>query len=151
MLAIGDLAPDFNLPRDGGGEIALADFRGKKVVLFFYPKDDTPGCTMESIQFSALKDSFKAENVVILGISKDSVAKHDKFRDKHDLSVPLLSDTDGSTCEAYGVWQEKKNYGRTYWGIVRSTFLIDEDGRIAQIWANVKANGHAAKVLEQID
>ncbi|WP_272006438.1 peroxiredoxin [Roseovarius sp. ZX-A-9] len=148
MPQISDIAPDFSLPRDGGGEIQLSALRPAPVVLFFYPRDDTSGCTREAREFTALLPEFQAAGVTVLGISKDSVAKHDKFRDKHALGMPLLSDEASDTCEAYGVWKEKKMYGKTFLGIERSTFLIGRDGRIAQIWRKVKVPGHAEAVLE---
>ena len=143
----GENAPDFTLPRDGGGDITLSDLRGGKVVLYFYPKDDTSGCTKEAIAFSEELDAFSEAGATILGVSKDSVAKHDKFRDKHGLKVALLSDVEGAVCEAYGVWVEKAMYGKKYMGIERATFLIDADGRIAEVWRKVKVPGHAEKVL----
>ncbi len=152
-LKIGDKAPDFNLPRDGGDTLslkqALSSLKGQKgLVLFFYPKDSTPGCTKESIGFSEAKTQFEKAGIAIVGASKDSVKRHDNFVAKQNLTVPLVSDEEGSLCEDYGVWQEKKNYGRTYMGIVRSTFLIKADGTIAAIWDKVKVNGHVEEVLE---
>jgi len=148
MLDIGTLAPDFSLPRDGGTNLSRADLMGRKTVLYFYPKDNTPGCTTEALDFTALKAEFDAANTVVVGISKDSVKKHDNFCAKHDLGIPLLSDADGTMCEDYGVWQEKSNYGKTYMGIVRTTYLIDEAGKILRVWPKVKVKGHAAEVLE---
>ena len=145
-----DTAPDFTLPRDGGGEITLSDLRPGAVVLFFYPRDDTPGCTTEATDFTALNSEFRAAGATVLGISKDSIAKHDKFRDKHALGVALLSDERSEICEAYGVWKEKKMYGKTFMGIERSTFLIDGEGRIARAWRKVKVPGHAAEVLDAV-
>ena len=150
MPEINDTAPDFTLPRDGGGEVSLSDLRGSKVVLFFYPKDDTPGCTKESIGFSADVEAFEAAGAKVFGISKDPVASHDKFVKKHGLAVPLLSDAEGSVCEDYGVWKEKKMYGKTFMGIERSTFLIDADGKIARVWPKVKVDGHVAEVLDAV-
>ena len=147
-LSIGDPAPTFDLPRDGGGSVSLADLKGKAVVLYFYPKDDTPGCTKEAIAFTEQAEDFAAANTVILGISKDTVAKHEKFIAKHDLGVILVSDAEAETCEAYGTWVEKSMYGKTYMGIERATFLIDQDGKIAQIWRKVKVPGHSDAVLE---
>jgi peroxiredoxin Q/BCP len=138
----------FTLPRDGGGEISLADLKGRAVVLFFYPRDDTPGCTKESIGFSGALQAFADAGVEVYGISKDTVAKHDKFVAKHELTTPLLSDAEGTTCEDYGVWKEKNMYGKKHWGIERSTFLIDAEGRIAQVWRKVKVDGHVEEVLE---
>jgi peroxiredoxin Q/BCP len=148
MATEGSAAPEFTLPRDGGGEVSLSDLRGKSVVLYFYPKDDTSGCTKEAIDFTAQLADFEAAGAVVLGVSKDSVAKHDKFRDKHELGVILLSDADSDVCERYGVWVEKSMYGKTYMGIERATFLIDGDGKIARAWRKVKVPGHAAEVLE---
>ncbi|MFV1599916.1 MULTISPECIES: peroxiredoxin [unclassified Phaeobacter] len=148
MLAPSDPAPSFNLPRDGGGTVTLEELRGKAVVLFFYPRDDTPGCTKESIGFSEHLQAFADAGTVVYGISKDPVAKHDKFVAKHGLTTPLLSDADGTTCEDYGVWKEKNMYGKKHWGIERSTFLINAEGNIARIWRKVKVDGHVAEVLE---
>lgn len=149
-LNIGDKAPDVTLPRDGGTQVSLADFAGKQVVLFFYPKDDTPGCTKEAIGFTESADDFAAAGAVVLGVSKDSVAKHEKFRTKHDLGVALLSDADGDVCERYGVWVEKNMYGKTYMGIERATFLIDTDGTLKNIWRKVKVPGHVDAVLSAV-
>ena len=150
MPNVNDTAPEFTLPRDGGGSVSLAQLAGAPVVLFFYPKDDTSGCTKESIAFSELYLQFQALGVQVFGISKDSVAKHDKFRAKHGLTVPLLSDEGTTTCEDYGVWKEKSMYGKTYMGIERTTVLIGADGKIAQIWPKVKVAGHAEAVLEAV-
>jgi len=150
MPNVNDTAPDFTLPRDGGGTVSLAELAGAPVVLFFYPKDDTSGCTKESIAFSELYAEFQALGAHVFGISKDSVAKHDKFRAKHGLSVPLLSDEGTTTCEDYGVWKEKSMYGKTYMGIERTTVLIGADGKIAQIWPKVKVAGHAEAVLAAV-
>lgn len=147
-LKTGDPAPTFKLPADGGDEIDLADLRGKTVVLYFYPKDDTPGCTTEAIDFTSRHAEFEQANAVVIGISKDSVKKHDKFKAKHELAVRLVADEEGEACEAYGVWVLKKMYGREYMGIERSTFVIDPEGRIAEIWRKVKVKGHADVVLE---
>ena len=143
-----DTAPDFTLPRDGGDDVTLSALRPGKVVLFFYPRDDTSGCTKEAIAFTGMVDDFAKCGVTVMGISKDTVAKHDKFRDKHDLGVALLSDADGDVCEQYGVWKEKSMYGKKFMGIERTTFLIGGDGRIAQVWRKVKVPGHAEAVLE---
>jgi len=150
MPNVNDTAPDFTLPRDGGGTVSLAELAGAPVVLFFYPKDDTSGCTKESIAFSDLYAEFQALGAHVFGISKDSVAKHNKFRAKHGLSVPLLSDEGTTTCEDYGVWKEKSMYGKTYMGIERTTVLIGADGKIAQIWPKVKVAGHAEAVLAAV-
>ena len=147
-LSIGDSAPAFELPRDGGEIVSLAGLSGQNVVLYFYPRDDTPGCTKESIAFTDQVGDFAALNTVILGISKDTVAKHEKFVTKHNLGVALLSDTDANTCEDYGTWVEKSMYGKTYMGIERATYLIDKQGKIAQIWRKVKVPGHTDAVLE---
>lgn len=146
----GDMAPDFTAPRDGGGTVALADLKGKPVVLYFYPKDDTSGCTKEAIGFTEALAEFDAAGAVILGVSKDSVKKHDKFIAKHELKIALLSDEEGDLCERYGVWVEKKMYGKTYMGIERATYLIDADGKIAQVWRKVKVPGHVEAVLEAV-
>lgn len=148
MPDIGDLAPDFTLPRDGGQTVTLSALRPGKVVVYFYPKDDTPGCTTEALDFTALAAEFAAAGTTVIGISKDSVKKHDKFLEKHGLAVILASDEAANTCEAYGVWAEKSMYGRTYMGIERATFLIDGAGRVARIWPKVKVTGHAQEVLE---
>jgi peroxiredoxin Q/BCP len=146
-LAEGSLAPDFSLPRDNGEAVTLSALRPGKVVLYFYPKDDTPGCTTEAIDFTRLKDDFAAAGTTVIGISKDSVAAHDKFCRKHGLGVILASDEAGDVCERYGVWGEKSMYGKTFQGITRTTVLIDGSGRIARIWPKVKVAGHAAEVL----
>jgi len=150
LPTIGQAAPSFTLPRDGGAQVSLSDYSGKIVVLYFYPKDDTPGCTTEAIDFTADIDAFAKAGAVVLGVSRDTVKKHEKFRDKHSLRVALLADEDGAVCEAYGVWGEKSMYGRTYMGIDRTTFLIGPDGKIARIWEKVKVKGHAAEVLAAV-
>ena len=147
-LNIGDTAPAFTLPRDGGEQVSLNDYAGQAVVLYFYPRDDTPGCTKEAIGFTEMAAEFAAANTVVIGASKDSVKKHDKFRDKHSLGVVLVSDEESDLCETYGVWVEKNMYGKTYLGIERATFLIGPDGKIAQIWRKVKVPGHVEAVLE---
>lgn len=144
------MAPDFDLPRDGGGSLRLSGLRGKSAVLFFYPKDDTSGCTQEAIEFSGLKDDFTAAGAVLVGMSPDSAKKHDKFKAKHGLTVDLVSDEDKETLEAYGVWTEKSMYGRKYMGVERSTFLIDPEGKIAKVWRKVKVPGHARSVLDAL-
>ena len=146
-LQTGDSAPDFTLPRDGEGALSLADFGGRKLALYFYPKDDTSGCTAEAKDFSALAADFAAAGADVVGVSPDPVKKHDKFRDKYELTFPLLSDESKVLLEAYGVWVEKSMYGRKYMGVERSTFLIDAQGRIARIWRKVKVTGHAQEVL----
>ena len=150
MVEVNDMAPDFTLPRDGGEEVSLSQFKGKAVVLFFYPRDDTPGCTKESIGFSEAKADFDAAGAVVLGVSKDSVASHEKFVAKRDLTVPMLSDEHGTTCEDYGVWKEKSMYGKKFMGIERSTFLIDGTGKIARAWHKVKVPGHVDEVLAAV-
>jgi thioredoxin-dependent peroxiredoxin len=149
-LQPGDAAPDFDLPSDGGGHVRLADFKGKNLVLYFYPKDDTSGCTSEAQAFTAAADEFKAAGAAVVGISKDSVKSHDKFKAKYDLNFPLGSDAEGAAVEAYGVWVEKSMYGRKYMGIERATYLIDGSGRIAKVWRKVKVTGHAADVLKAV-
>ena len=146
----GDPAPDFTLPRDGGGTVALSEFAGRPVVVYFYPKDDTSGCTKEAIAFTGLMDRFRDAGAEVIGISKDSVAKHDKFRDKHGLGVILASDEGADVCERYGVWAEKSMYGKKYMGVERATFLIAPDGSIAEAWRKVKVPGHAEAVLEAV-
>lgn len=150
MLDIGQKAPNFNLPDETGNEVSLNDFAGKNIVLFFYPKDNTPGCTTESIAFSRLKGEFETHDTIILGASKDSVKKHQNFIKKHDLTVKLLVDEEGTLCEDYTVWVMKKLYGREYMGIERATFLIGKDGTLKNIWRKVKVKGHAEAVLEAV-
>ena len=147
-LEIGSMAPDFSLPVDGGETLKLSDLRGKNIVLYFYPKDDTPGCTTEAKDFTAQAAAFENANTVVLGMSKDTVAKHEKFIAKHELSVQLVSDEEGSAIEAYGVWVEKNMYGRKYMGIERATYLIDSEGTIQKIWRKVRVKGHVDAVLE---
>ncbi len=146
----GDAAPAFTMPTDGGGSTALADLKGSAVVLYFYPRDDTPGCTKEAIAFTGLIGEFRAAGATVIGVSKDTVAKHDKFKTKYDLDVVLAADEDGSVCEAYGVWVEKNMYGKKSMGIERSTFLIDGAGKLARVWRKVKVPGHAEEVLEAV-
>lgn len=148
MLSEGDKAPAFTLPTDEGEKIRLSDLKGQNVVLYFYPKDMTPGCTTEAIDFSALMPKFKKANTAVIGVSKDSVERHGKFREKHDLKVTLASDEDGGMLEKYGVWALKKLYGREFMGIVRATYLIDAKGKIVRVWPKVKVKGHAEEVLE---
>lgn len=145
----GDRAPDFRAATDGGGTVSLKDFRGKKVVLYFYPKDSTPGCTTEACGFRDALPDFSKLDAEILGVSRDSVKRHDNFKAKYDLPFTLVSDEDGKICETYGVWVEKMNYGRKYMGIERSTFLIDEKGRIAKIWRKVRVKDHVGTVLDE--
>ncbi|MCU4179951.1 peroxiredoxin [Bosea sp. BH3] len=147
-LQEGDPAPDFTLPRDGGGgEVSLSSLRGRKVVLYAYPKDDTPGCTQEAIAFNRLRKEFAAAGTDIIGVSPDSAKRHDNFKRKHELDFPLLADEAQMLASAYGIWVEKSLYGRKYMGIERSTFLIDAAGRLARIWRKVKVEGHAEEVL----
>lgn len=144
----GDRIPDVRLEGMNGETLNPSDFRGQKLVLYFYPKDDTPGCTTEAKDFSALLKDFADEGTWIIGVSKDPPTKHQKFSAKYGLAVPLATDGDGSVCEAFGTWVEKNLYGRKYMGIERSTFLIDRDGIISRVWRKVKVKGHAAEVLE---
>ncbi len=147
-LEAGDKAPDFTMATDGGGSVSLSGLKGKKVVLYFYPKDDTPGCTKEACGFRDNLPDFSGLDAEIIGVSKDSVAKHDKFKAKYDLPFTLASDEDGSVCEAYGTWVEKSMYGKKYMGIDRATFLIDAEGKLARVWRKVKVKGHVEEVLE---
>lgn len=148
MLNEGDRVPDVKLEGLEGEPISPADFKGQKLVIYFYPKDDTSGCTAEAKAFTALADEFEGAGTWILGVSKDDARKHRKFIDKNDLKVPLATDPDGSVCEAFGTWVEKSMYGRKYMGIERATFLIDRDGVIKRVWRKVKVPGHAEEVLE---
>jgi peroxiredoxin Q/BCP len=147
MADVGDKAPDFNMATDGGGTVSLAGLKGKKVVLYFYPKDDTPGCTKEACAFRDAMPDFSGIDAEIIGVSKDPAAKHDKFKAKYDLPFTLASDEDSDVCERYGVWVEKNMYGKKYMGIERATFLIDGDGKIRNVWRKVKVPGHADEVL----
>ncbi|XIA62706.1 peroxiredoxin [Bradyrhizobium sp. TZ2] len=149
-FAEGALAPAFRLPRDGGDSISLADYAGQKLVLFFYPRADTPGCTREAIDFTRLSGAFADAGAAVLGISADSVKAQESFRNKHQLSVPLISDEKHEMLEAYGAWGEKSMYGRSFMGIIRTTVLIGADGRIARIWRNVRVDGHADEVLAAV-
>ncbi len=148
MPEISQPAPDFTLPVTGGGTVTLSEMTGAPVVLYFYPRDDTPGCTKESIGFSEHLATFEAAGVRVFGISRDTMAKHDRFAAKHELSVPLLSDEEGTVTEAYGVWVEKNMYGKKSMGIERATYLIDGNGNIARIWRKVKVAGHVEEVLD---
>jgi peroxiredoxin Q/BCP len=145
---VGDKAPAFTLPADGGGKVSLKDLKGKAVVLYFYPKDDTSGCTAEACAFRDALPDFSEVKAKVIGISRDSVKSHDKFKDKYGLPFPLASDEDGKVCEAYGTWVEKSMYGRKYMGIERATFLIDRHGVIRNVWRKVKVPGHADEVLK---
>lgn len=150
MLKDGDKAPDFALPRDGGETVKLSQFEGKLVVLFFYPQDDTPGCTSEAVGFSARLDEFHRAGAEMIGISPDSVKSHEKFRDKHGLTVMLLADQDRQAIEAYGLWGEKSMFGRTFMGVERATFIIGKNGEIFRSWRKVKVPGHVDKVLAAV-
>jgi peroxiredoxin Q/BCP len=149
-LVEGAVARPFSLPRDGGGSVSLADYAGRKLVLFFYPRADTPGCTREAIDFTRLKSAFADEGAAVLGISADTVKAQESFRNKHQLLVPLISDEQHEMLEAYGAWGEKSMYGRNFMGIIRTTVLIGADGRIAKIWRNVRVDGHADEVLAAV-
>jgi peroxiredoxin Q/BCP len=150
MISAGETAPDFTLPRDGGGTVTLSALRPGKVVLYFYPKDDTPGCTLEAQDFNARLAEFTAAGATVIGVSKDSVKSHDKFCKKHGLSIVLASDEGGTTSEDYGVWVEKSMYGKTYMGIERTTVLIDGAGTVARVWPKVSVKGHADEVLAAV-
>lgn len=150
LLKPGDPAPPFDLPTAGGGRVSLADLKGKRVVLYFYPKDDTPGCTTEALNFTEKSRQFAARKAAVVGVSRDSVSKHEKFAAKHGLTVTLASDEDGAVCGAYGVWVEKALYGRKYMGVERATFLIDAKGRIERVWRTVKVKGHVDEVLLEL-
>ncbi len=145
---IGQRAPDFEMATDGGGTVSLAGLAGRAAVLYFYPKDDTAGCTQEACGFRDSHPDFAALDVAVIGVSRDSVARHDRFKAKHDLPFTLAADLDGSVCESYGTWVEKTMYGRKFMGIERATFLIDEGGVIRNIWRKVRVKGHVEKVLE---
>jgi peroxiredoxin Q/BCP len=147
-LKEGDQAPDFDLPTDGGGSFKLAKQKGKAVVVYFYPKDDTSGCTLEAIDFSGRKADFEKAGATIIGISPDSVSDHDKFKAKHNLTIGLAADEEKETAEDYGVWVEKSMYGKKYMGVDRSTFLVDPKGKLARIWRKVKVEGHVQEVLD---
>lgn len=145
-----EMAPDFTLPRDGGGVITLSSLRPGRAIVYFYPKDDTSGCTIEAKDFTALATAFAAAGVTVIGISKDNVKSHDKFIAKHNLGIILASDETGKTCDDFGVWVEKQMYGKSYMGIERATFLIGPEGQIEQVWRKVKAKGHAEEVLAAV-
>ncbi len=147
-LEIGDTAPEFCLLKDDSTELSLASLRGKKVVLYFYPKDDTSGCTQEAIEFNQLRAKFDAANAIIIGVSPDTSKSHTKFKSKHALDLTLISDESKTMLEAYGVWAEKSMYGRKYMGVERTTYLIDANGKVSHVWNKVKVPGHAAEVLE---
>jgi len=149
-LKTGDIAPDFALPRDDGSTFTLSAQRGKRVVLFFYPEDDSGGCTDENVEFSNLLDAYEAADAVLQGISPDGIAKHQKFRTKYGLRIPLIADTERTAIEAYGLWQLKKLYGREFMGLIRTSFIIDADGRITHIIRATRIKGHAAKVLDAL-
>lgn len=146
----GDKAPDFSLPTSGNGKLSLSDLKGKKVVLYFYPKDDTPGCTKEAQEFRDVLGEFTDAGAVVLGVSKDSCNSHDKFIDKYSLNFTLISDDKGELCDAYGVWIEKSMYGKKYMGIDRSTFLIDTEGTVRKTWRKVSVTGHVEEVLKAV-
>lgn len=150
MPEVATKAPDFTLPVTGGGEITLSALQGAPVVLFFYPRDDTPGCTKESIGFSEHLEAFETAGAKVFGLSRDTMAKHEKFTSKHALTVPLLADIDGTATEAYGVWVEKNMYGKKSMGIERATYLIDATGTVARVWRKVKVAGHVEEVLEAV-
>jgi thioredoxin-dependent peroxiredoxin len=149
-LTVGQKAPAFSLPRDGGGSVSLADFKGRNLVIYFYPRADTPGCTLESIDFSKLRTAFEKAGTDILGVSADPVKAQDAFKKKHGLTIGLLSDETHKMLEAYGAWGKKSMYGKSFTGVLRSTFLIGADGCIAHIWPKVKVDGHAAEVLKTV-
>ena len=146
----GDRAPDFTIERDGGREISLSDLKGRKVIVYFYPKDNTPGCTTQACDFRDAMPDFSGVSAEIIGISRDSVKSHDRFRERHDLPFALGADVDGAVCDAFGTWVEKKMYGRVSMGIERSTFLIDEDGVVRKVWRKVRAKGHVEQVLAAV-
>ncbi len=150
MVKEGAAAPDFTLPADDGSDVTLSSYRGKKVVLYFYPKDHTPGCTTQACDLRDNHEALQAQGVVVLGVSPDGLASHKKFREKHQLNFPLLSDEDHRVSEAFGVWKEKSMYGKKFWGIERSTFLIDEKGVVVDAWRKVKPKGHAERVVEAL-
>jgi thioredoxin-dependent peroxiredoxin len=150
MVKEGDQAPEFDLPGDDGSRVRLSELRGSKVILYFYPKDNTSGCTTEACEFRDALPRIEEAGALVLGVSPDPISSHARFKEKHDLNFPLLADEDHEVAEAYGVWKEKSMYGRTYWGIERSTFLIDEEGRIAKAWRRVRPKGHAEAVRAEL-
>ncbi len=150
LLQEGEPAPDFDLATDGDGRVRLSDLKGKRVVLYFYPKDNTPGCTVQAVDFTAMKAAFEKAGATIIGVSADSAASHDKFVAKQNLKIRLASDPERDVIQAYGAWGEKNMYGKKTMGLIRSTFLIDEDGVVRRIWRNVRAKGHAEKVLDAV-
>ena len=150
MVEVGDAARDFSAPNDKGGNSALKDYLGQNLILYFYPKDGTPGCTSEANDFRDYLETFKTLNTSIVGVSRDSLKRHINFSKKNQLNFPLISDEDGKICENYGVWQKKQNYGRSYMGIVRSTFLIDSEGSVAEVWKNVRVKGHIESVVKAV-
>lgn len=147
---VGDKAPDFSMPTDGGGSVSLSGLKGKKVVLYFYPKDDTPGCTKEACAFRDALPDFSDVDAVVIGVSRDPVKSHDKFKAKYELNFPIASDEDGKASEAYGTWVEKSMYGKKYMGMERATFVIDGQGIVRNVWRKVKVDGHAAEVLKAV-
>lgn len=149
-LKPGDPAPPFDLPTAGGGRVSLASLKGNRFVLYFYPKDDTPGCTTEALSFTEKSRQFAVRKTAVVGVSRDTIAKHEKFAAKHGLTITLASDEDGAVCERYGVWVEKTLYGRAYMGIERATFLVDEKGKIQRVWRQVKVKGHVDEVLAEL-
>jgi peroxiredoxin Q/BCP len=151
MIEVGSSAPEFTLASDEGGDVTLSALHGKKVVLYFYPRDDTPGCTIQACDFRDATPAFEKLDAVVLGVSTDSIESHGKFRKKFGLTFPLLADEDHAVCEAYGVWKERSMYGRKFMGIERSTFLIDEEGVVARVWRNVKPKGHAEMLEDVLD
>ncbi|MBC7135304.1 thioredoxin-dependent thiol peroxidase [Oceanibaculum nanhaiense] len=149
-VTVGDKAPDFSMPTDGGGSVSLSGLKGKKVVLYFYPKDDTPGCTKEACAFRDALPDFSGVDAVVIGVSRDPVAKHDKFKAKYELNFPIASDEDGKASDAYGTWVEKSMYGKKYMGMERATFVIDGQGIVRNVWRKVKVDGHADEVLKAV-
>ncbi|MCK5651244.1 MAG: thioredoxin-dependent thiol peroxidase [Gemmatimonadetes bacterium] len=151
MLDAGQMAPEFTLPSDDGSEVSLSALRGKKVILYFYPKDSTPGCTTQACDLRDAMARIENQGAVVLGVSPDSIVSHEKFKTKYDLNYPLLSDGEYEVAEAYGVWKEKSMYGKKFWGVERSTFIIDEEGRVQEAWRKVKPKGHADAVADLLE